>query len=429
MARPKSLKPAYCLKKSDGRAFVTLDGKPVYLGRYGTQESRDQYDRAIAEWIIRGRQAAPTPGADGSPAEFTVAQMILAFWRHAETYYQPDEDGKSEADNFRFALRPLRLMYGDTPAAEFGPLKLKAFRDAMLKPRRVQRRRRATDPQTGKASVKEVEVEIAGWSRRYANKQVNRIRHVFKWATEQELIPPTVYHGLRAVAALKKGHTHARERPAVMPAPDDAVEAVLKRVGPQLKAMIELEAITGMRPNEVRRMRACDIDRARGEVWVYRPPRHKTAHHDHSREIMLGPRAQAILAPFLAAKIGEAHLFSPKDAEAWRREQQRLARKTPVQPSQVRRAELAARRQHKRPPRDHYDKDSYNQAIRRACEAAELAIRFTPNQLRHSAATRFRELYDLDTAQVLLGHRLVTTTQIYAEKNVKKAREVMSQVG
>jgi len=56
-------------------------------------------------------------GADGSPSlgEFTVAQMILALSRHAETYYQPDEDGNSEAENFRFSLRPLRLMYGDTP--------------------------------------------------------------------------------------------------------------------------------------------------------------------------------------------------------------------------------------------------------------------------------------------------------------------------
>jgi hypothetical protein len=47
MARPKSLKPAYCLRKSSGRAFVMIDGNRVYRGKHGTQENRDAYDHAI----------------------------------------------------------------------------------------------------------------------------------------------------------------------------------------------------------------------------------------------------------------------------------------------------------------------------------------------------------------------------------------------
>jgi hypothetical protein len=56
MSRPvgKSKKtPAYCLHKSSGSAFVTLDGKPVYLGSYGTPENRAAYDKTIVE---TGRQ-------------------------------------------------------------------------------------------------------------------------------------------------------------------------------------------------------------------------------------------------------------------------------------------------------------------------------------------------------------------------------------
>ncbi len=35
----------------------------------------------------------------------------------------------------------------------------------------------------------------------------------------------------------------------------------------------------------------------------------------------------------------------------------------------------------------------------------------------------------LDAAQVILGHRTLTTTQIYAAKNEEAARKVMAEVG
>ena len=60
MARPKSSKPAYCLHKLSGRAFVKLDGKQLPLGRHGSAESKNAYDRVIGEWIGRGCQSAPT---------------------------------------------------------------------------------------------------------------------------------------------------------------------------------------------------------------------------------------------------------------------------------------------------------------------------------------------------------------------------------
>ncbi len=58
MPRPASLKPSYCLDRSSGRAFVTLNGKRVYLGAHGTQASRDAYDRVIASGSIA---AVPRP--------------------------------------------------------------------------------------------------------------------------------------------------------------------------------------------------------------------------------------------------------------------------------------------------------------------------------------------------------------------------------
>jgi hypothetical protein len=118
MARPKTLKPKYCLNKIDGRAFVTLSGKRKYLGNHGTQASRDEYDRVVGEWIATGRQGAA--GRADQPVGTTVSTVIAAFWTHAQTYYAAciRQDGKvtGELDNYRLALKPLRRLYGATPA-------------------------------------------------------------------------------------------------------------------------------------------------------------------------------------------------------------------------------------------------------------------------------------------------------------------------
>jgi hypothetical protein len=47
-----------------------------------------------------------------------------------------------------------------------------------------------------------------------------------------------------------------------------------------------------------------DIDRT-GRVWVYKPERHKTEHRGQSREIYLGPKAQAVLTPWLRDRPDE----------------------------------------------------------------------------------------------------------------------------
>ena len=136
MSRPKSDRPSYCKHKRTGRAFVTIDGKQRTLpGAYGSQESRAEYDCLVGTWLAAGRTLPATISTDTGP---TVSMISLAFWKHAETFYV-DTEGKTfgEADNFRFALRPLRRLYKATPAAEFGPRKLKVLRGAMLFPQPV----------------------------------------------------------------------------------------------------------------------------------------------------------------------------------------------------------------------------------------------------------------------------------------------------
>src|SRR5215208_3486592 len=95
MSRPKSLKPKYCHDKSTDRAFVILDGRKTYLGRYGSQDSKDRYDQLIGEWIASGRRTPPAAAAedaDAAPAAgMTVSEVVLRYWTHAQTYYRkPD---------------------------------------------------------------------------------------------------------------------------------------------------------------------------------------------------------------------------------------------------------------------------------------------------------------------------------------------------
>ena len=107
--------PSYRLHRPSGQAVVTLNGRDFYLGTYGTDASRAEYDRLIAEWLANARVLRRPAG--GSP-DLTVNELILAYWRHAEQHYRmPDGTVTSELSYIQLAMRPLRRLYGHTPAA------------------------------------------------------------------------------------------------------------------------------------------------------------------------------------------------------------------------------------------------------------------------------------------------------------------------
>ena len=62
-----------------------------------------------------------------------MAELILTFWKHAETYYRkPDGTRTSELNSLKQAFRPLKEIYGDTQAEAFGPQEFKTVRQAMI---------------------------------------------------------------------------------------------------------------------------------------------------------------------------------------------------------------------------------------------------------------------------------------------------------
>src|SRR5262249_6788029 len=147
-------------------------------------------------------------------------------------------------------------------------------------------------------------------------------------------------------------------------------------------------------------------------------------HRGLERIILLGPQAQEVLRPFLKTDLN-AILFSPKayvEELHARRASQRKTKRTP--------SELTRRRKPrpKRTPGERYTRRSYRVAVVRACRKANVPD-WSPLQLRHTAATTIRAKYGLEAAKVILGHTRVETSQIYAERDLAKAQQVMAEIG
>jgi integrase len=248
--------PKYSHHKASGQAVVNICGKDHYLGPWKSKASQLEYDRLITEWIAAGRPSIRTQ----SPSQRTVKELILAFWEHAQTYYVKNGRPTGSADNFKIALRFLRQLYGHRPAAEFGPLALKAVRTKMVE---------------------------ANHSRRYINDNVERIRQMFRWAASEELIPMEIYNSLKPVQALPKGRGLARENRPIMPVDDAVVDATVPFLSPVVAAMVRLQRLTGARPGEVCVLRPGDIDRSE-DIWWFVPQEHKTEHHGRERVITIG---------------------------------------------------------------------------------------------------------------------------------------------
>jgi integrase len=417
--------PSYRCKKTNGRKYgcVSLpDGmggrRDILLGTFGTRESRAEYARVISEWEATGRRLHHQTGAS---KDVTINELILGFWPHAEQHYRhADGTPTGEIHTFRMAFRLLKEMYGHTRAAAFGPLALKALRERFIT-QPVTTRIKKTNPGTGKRTWT-LKVLRVGLARGVVNQRIGRIRRLFSWGVENELVPSSVLEGLRAVRGLQRGRSAARETAKVRPVSLALVEDTLPHLSPTIADMLRLELFTGMRSGEVCIMRACDIDMT-GSVWLYRPAHHKMAHRDLGRVVPLGPRAQEIVKRYLKPKM-DAYLFSPRDSVQAFREKRRAARRSKVQPSQVSRK----KRNPKRFPRDRYDVLAIGHAIRRACDKHNLP-RWHPHQLRHAAATAMRREFGLDATRAVLGQHAPQITEHYAELDIGKAVEVARGLG
>jgi integrase len=393
--------PGYRNHKASGQAVVTLNGRDVYLGQYGSPASHEAYRLEIRNWLsgVEGPafQSQPAAHVTEAPQAITTVEVIAAYLRFAKTYYRKDGKPTNEVRMIIAALTLVRSTYGRAPAHSFGPKALKDVRAAMIK---------------------------KDWCRPHINKQVDRIKRMFKWAASEELISGRVYNDLRCVTGLKRGRSDAREGKKVLPVSNADFEATLLHLPPVVQDMVKLQRATGARPSEVCDLRPGDINRE-DAIWQYVPQSHKSEHHDRERTIFLGPIAQRILLPYLL-RPQDAYCFSPQESDRKRRQRLHENRKTPI--SCGNRPNSNRKVYPRRAPGEKYDRNSYGRAIRRAAQKAGVP-EWSPHRLRHSFATEVRKRFGLEAVQVTLGHARASTSEIYAERDQLLAARVAGEVG
>jgi integrase len=222
------------------------------------------------------------------------------------------------------------------------------------------------------------------WSRRYINSSVGRIKRMLSWGVEAELVSPEVAGAVASVKGLRKDRSQAREKPKVKAVPDELIEATLPHVSRTVSDLIQFMRLSGARPGEALAMTVEAIDRSDPTCWEYRPQEHKTQHHDKDRVIFIGPRCQSILTPRIL-KAGSGRVFR-------------------------------------------ITKSGLRKSIDIGCERAKVP-HWAPGMLRHSSATAIRKRFGLEGSQVILGHAKADTTEIYAELDSDRARQIARAVG
>src|SRR4051794_31240345 len=78
--------PKYRLHRPSGLAVARFSGVDYYLGKHGSEESRNEYDRLLGEWMMKGRQL-PAKVARSPVGQMTVNELMLAYLHFAKGYY------------------------------------------------------------------------------------------------------------------------------------------------------------------------------------------------------------------------------------------------------------------------------------------------------------------------------------------------------
>ncbi len=213
-------------RHQNGQGVVRLSGRDYYLGPFDDPATTAKYQQLTGAWQLNGRVVPKATATEG----LTVLELAASYLRFAKTYYLGRE-GKPNArvDVICSAVRDLTALYGDQPAANFGPLALQ----------RVQ-----------------VAWASSGKSRRYCNELLRTVKRMFKWATSRELVPAFVSQALASVEGLRRGRTEAKETKRIKPVDEKTVRLTIKKLQQVPADMVRLQLVTGMRPAEPVAIRA-----------------------------------------------------------------------------------------------------------------------------------------------------------------------------
>lgn len=371
-------------KHANGQAFIqhrsiNRPANRLYLGKYGSEASKVKYREALRR--IELQQSAEAVQDNGAE---TISELVLLYRDHAKRYYSQSD----EAQQMGWALNPLWRLYGSEPAAEFGPKMLKAVRESMI----TERLARST-----------------------INQRINRIRRFFRWCTEEEYVPVTVWQALQAVAPLHRGKTEAPEPKPVLPVSWADVAATLPALSGPVASMVRFQFFCGCRPGEACIVRPMDL-KQEGDTWLYLPRSHKNTWRD--QHLVKGvPRAAQHAIKEWLDRSPESYLFSPREAYEEIRSRKAWGGRHAIG--------------------ERYRTDSYRRAVKygidkaneaRTLESLPPVPAWSPNQLRHAVATEVSQAIGEQAAQRWCGHKNLETTGIYVERQTAELIQIAEQL-
>jgi integrase len=425
-------------KNQTDLAFVEISpGKRIYLGPWGSKESKEEYRRVTSQLDVG---ETPKP-----PSTLTIAVLLDLYddWARKE-YVRGDGTLSPGFKHVRDAIETmLASKYVNLPTAEFDIEHLEGIRDGLLKGGRL--------------------------SRTSINFRIKYIRAIFRWAENKRMVPRGTWEHLKALPGLRFGRSGARDYEPVEPVRPEMIEAVLPLVSRQVRALINLQLLGGHRPGELLELCPADFKDTSKPLWVVKLNEHKTAHHGHQRTLRFGPQQQAILREFMTPERPvHKPLFSPREADEEFRERKRKARKTPLS--------CGSKSTGKRPRKqlgDAYTVSGYRQAIQRAClrafpfppelcpqvEVVEVKAKsgrkykrrkvgeltkeqkaarkqwrkdhlWHPHQLRHNFITKTVDEFGVGVTQTIVGHRPGSgITARYKAENKDAADALVLKIG
>jgi hypothetical protein len=177
-------------------AYAALDGEERRYGRLD-DEAPQQFAEDLATWLANGRRFPREVVETEAGASFTLRDLVNGYAAFTVGEYGPEWHENNEA-RVRLALASVLDLYGDVPAVEFGPLKLKAVREHLVSLKRDDR----ITPQLSVTTI---------------NERMRIIRTAFAWAVSDELVRASVLEGLNAVKTLRQGKPGTRGERKVLP--------------------------------------------------------------------------------------------------------------------------------------------------------------------------------------------------------------------
>lgn len=401
MKRP----PRLCHHKKRDYAYITVDGKQIYLGKWGSAEAQASYDRFLLNWIKTNGETKKENPHKG----YTVTEIAVAF---VADYKERPVKSDSDLQTFTRISDRLGSLFPGRQADNFRIRDLETLRDSFQKEEFTR---------NGKQQKR---------SRTYLNKLISRTKMMFSWGASKEMVSAETVARLKYLQPLRKGHTTAPEAAGHHLISDKDYKAVLPFLPAYYKDIVEVLHLTGMRPSELCNMRVCDIDRS-GKIWIYQPEHHKTEHSGATRIVGLGKKTQAVLRKHLTKRQDDEYVFTPARAMESRWKIQRKQRKSPLQPSQVEREKQRASGKMAR-FKPKLDAPIITKRVRAACnmalKAKKISQAWTPYDLRHTAITDVRTKYGAESAQHFAGHSNLDTQKYYDHSAVQIVTDLAGKV-